>query len=141
MIWVFACFVLLSESWILAGHTYLREPKLCYDLLELLSMFHLNPFDLWNCSSASLISFRARRALLFLKICAHASLRFILELVIFLEILSCFTSIILREEKFYAHVLHLDLFELSEATYEISPKVIDIQDGYHKKFLGDHWSK
>ena len=42
---------------------------------------------------------------------------------------------------FYAHVLHLDLFELSKETYEISPKVIDIQEGYHKNFHEDHWTK
>ena len=46
-----------------------------------------------------------------------------------------------ERRKFSAHVLHLNLFEIIKATYETSPKVIDIQDGYHKKFLGDHWSK
>jgi hypothetical protein len=40
-------------------------------------------FELWNCSSASLISFLARCALIFLKKCSHASLRFIWELVNF----------------------------------------------------------
>ena len=85
MIWVFACFILCFKSWFLAGHTYLREPKLCHDLLELLSMLHLNLYELWNCSSASLISFWERCALLFLKKCSHASLRFIWELVIFLR--------------------------------------------------------
>ena len=44
------------------------------------------------------------------------------------EILACFTYIILREEICCAHVLHLDLFELSKATSETSPKVIDIQE-------------
>ena len=42
---------------------------------------------------------------------------------------------------FYAHVLHFDLFELSIATYEISPKVIDIQEGFNKNFHEDHWTK
>ena len=42
---------------------------------------------------------------------------------------------------FYAHVLHLDLFELSKATYETSPKVIDIQEGDNKNFHEDHWTK
>ena len=83
MIWVFACFAFYFKSWILAGHTYLREPKLCYDLLELLSMLHLNLYELWNCSSASLTSFWARCALLFLKKCSLASLRFIWELIFF----------------------------------------------------------
>ena len=79
MIWVFACFALFFKSLILAGHTYLREPKLCYDLLELPSMLHLNLYELWNCSSASLISFWARCALVFLKKCSLASLRLIWE--------------------------------------------------------------
>ena len=83
MIWVFACFALCFKSWILVGHTYLREPKLCHDLLELLSMLHLNLYELWNCSSASLISFWARCALVFLKKCSLSSHRFIWELVKF----------------------------------------------------------
>ena len=44
-----------------------------------------------------------------------------------------------RRNFFYAHVLHLDLFELSKATYEISPKVIGIQEGYNINFHEDHW--
>ena len=60
---------------------------------------------------------------------------------IFEEILSCFTYIILGEKKINAHVLHLDLFELSKATYETSPKVIDIQEGYNKNFHVDYWTK
>jgi hypothetical protein len=47
----------------------------------------------------------------------------------------------LRDRKFYAYVLHLDLFELSKATYETSPKVIDIQEGYNKNLHEDHWTK
>ena len=41
-----------------------------------------------------------------------------------------------ERRKFYAHVLHLNLLELVKkiATYEISPKVIDFQDGYNKNF-------
>ena len=46
-----------------------------------------------------------------------------------------------EKKKKYAHVLRLDLFELSKATYEISPKVIDIQGGYNKNFHEDHWIK
>ena len=67
MIWVFACFILCFKYWSLAGHTYLRDPKLCHDLLELLSLLHLNFYELWTCSNASLISFWAWCALLFLK--------------------------------------------------------------------------
>ena len=43
----------------------------------------LNFFELWSCSSASLISFWAWCALVFLKKCSLASLRFIWELVKF----------------------------------------------------------
>ena len=45
-----------------------------------------------------------------------------------------------ERRKVYAHVLHFDLFELSKATYETSPKVIDIQEGYNKNFHEDHWT-
>ena len=81
MIWVFACLFLCFKSSILAGHTYLREPKLCHDLLELLYMLHLNFYEQCTSSSASLISFLAWCALVFLKKCSCASLRFIWELV------------------------------------------------------------
>ena len=79
MIWFFACFILCFKSSIPSGHTYLREPKLCHDLLELLSMLHLNFYELWICSSASLISFWARCALVFLKKCSLASLKLFWE--------------------------------------------------------------
>ena len=46
-----------------------------------------------------------------------------------------------ERRKVYAHVLDFDLFELSKATYETSPKVIDIQEGYNKNFHEDHWTK
>ena len=39
IICVFACFILCFKSSILAVHTYLREPKICHDLLELLICF------------------------------------------------------------------------------------------------------
>ena len=38
----FDCFAFCFVSSILDEHTYLREPKLCYDLLELLFVLHLN---------------------------------------------------------------------------------------------------
>ena len=124
MIWVFACFILCFKSSILAGHTYLREPKLCHDLLELLSMLHLNFYELWTCSSASLISFWARCALVFLKKCSLASLRFIWELVKFSR-----NSLLLHLNYFerkkinYAHDLHLYLFELMKSnTWKLVPK-------------------
>ena len=63
LVWcVFGCFILCFKFWSLARHTYLREPKLSHDLLELLSMLHLNFYEKWTCSSASLISFWARCA-------------------------------------------------------------------------------
>ena len=48
-----------------------------------------------------------------------------------------------ERRKFYAHVLHLNLFELVKAIviYETSPKVIDIQEGYNKNFHEDNWTK
>ena len=131
MICVLACFILCSKSSILAGHTYLRELKLYHDLLELLSMLHLNLLWARTCSSASLIYFLARCALLFLKKCSLASLRFIWELV-----------------KLWRNslLLHLNYFERKKNSlclwsslifvwaYEkqhikVSPKVIDIQEG------------
>ena len=77
----FAWFIFCFKSSSIAVHTYLRDPKLCHDLLELLSTLHLNFYEQWTCSSASLISSWARCALVLLKKCSHASLRFIWELV------------------------------------------------------------
>ena len=119
MIWVFACSFLCFKSSFLAGHTYLREPKLCHELLELLSMLHLNFYELWACSSASLIFFLSWCVLVFLKECALASLRFIWELVKFWR-----NSLLLhlnyfeRKKKNYAHDLHLYLLSLWKATHE-----------------------
>ena len=113
MIWVFACFILCFKSWTLSGHTYLGYPKLCHDLLELLSILHLNFYELWTFSSASLISFWAWCALVFLKKCSLASLRFIWELVKFWR-----NSLLLhlnyfeRKKICYAHDLHLYLLDL-----------------------------
>ena len=122
MIWVFACFLFVSS--ILAWDTYLREPKLCYDLLEFLSILHLNLSWARTCSSASLISFWARCALLFLKKCSLASLRFIWELIKFWR-----NSLLLhlnyfeRKKICYAHDLHLYLFELMKSnTWKLVPK-------------------
>ena len=46
-----------------------------------------------------------------------------------------------ERRNFYAHDPHFDLFDLSIATYEISPRVIDIQGGYNENFHEDHWTK
>ena len=67
MILVFSCFILCFKSSILAGHTYLREPKLCHDLLELLSLLFLNLLWARTCSSTSLKCFRARRWICFIE--------------------------------------------------------------------------
>ena len=40
-----------------------------------------------------------------------------------------------ERRNFYAHILHLNLFELSKATYETSPKVIDIKRDIIKTFM------
>ena len=101
-------------------------------------------FELWNCSSASLISFWAWCDLIFLKKFSHASLRFIWELVKF---------------SINSLMLHLDYFErwnflcsCSSLKFvwayqkqlqhmKISPKVIDIKEGYNKNFHEDRWTK
>ena len=124
MIWVFAFFILCFKFWFLAGHTYLREPKLCHDLLELLSMLHLNFYELWTCSSASLISFWAWCALVFLKKLSLASLTLIWEQ----EILCSWSSLIF-------------VWAYQNQHMKISSKVIDIQEGYDKNFHEDHWTK
>ena len=124
MIWVFACFILCFKSWFLSGHTYLREPKLCHDLLELLSMLHLKLYELWTCSSASLISFWARCALVFFKKLSLASLQLIWEK----EKLCSWSSVIF-------------VWAYQKQHMKISSKVIDIQEGYNKNFHEDHWTK
>ena len=124
MIWVFSCFILYFKSWFLAEHTYLREPKLCHDLLGLLSMLHLNFYELWICSSASLISFWARCALVFLKKFSLASLKLIWEK----EILCSWSSLIF-------------VWDCQKQHMKISSKVIDMQEGYNKNFHDDHWTK
>ena len=84
--------LLFSLSQVSLLDTYLREPKLCYDLLEFLFMLHLIFFELWNCSSTSLISFWAWCGLIFLKKCSHTSLRLIWELVNFWRNFLCSCS-------------------------------------------------
>jgi hypothetical protein len=76
-------------------------------------------FELWNCSSASFISFWERCALIFLKKCSHASLRLILELVNFWRNSLMLHLYYFERRKFYAHVLHLDLFELVKSNCNI----------------------
>ena len=130
MICVFTCFILCFKSSILAGHTYLREPKLCHDLLELLSMLHLNFYELWTCSSSSLISFWAWCALLFLKKCSLASLRFIWELVKFSRNSLLLHLKILRERKkkiLCSWSSLIFVWAYQKQHMKISPKVIDIQ--------------
>ena len=116
-------FYFVFMSWSLVGHTFLREPKLCYDLSELLSMLHLNFYELWTCSSASLISFWARCALVFLKKCSLASLRFIWELVKFSRDSLLLHLNYFERKKYYAHDLPLYLFELMKSnTWKIVQK-------------------
>ena len=45
----------------------------------------------------------------------------------------------MREKNFYAHVLHIDLFEQPKSTYEISPNVVYIQEGYNQNIHKDQW--
>ena len=116
------------------------ETKLCYDLLELLSMLHLNLFELWNCSSASLKSFWARCALVFLKKCSLASLRFVWELVNFLRTLASL-KLIWEKEILCSWSSLIFVWAYQKQHMKISPKVIDIQEGYNKNFHEDHWTK
>ena len=141
IIFGFLNMVCSARCWILAGHTYLRKPKSFHDLLELLSMLHLNLYELWNCSSASLVSFWAWCALLFLKKCSHVSLRFIWELVFFKKFSLASLRLFWEKEKFMLMIFTYICLSLSKATYENSPKVIDIQGGYNKNFHEDHWAK
>ena len=143
MIWVFACFILCFKPSILAGHTYLREPKLFHDLLELLSVLHLNILWARTCSSASLISFWARCALLFLKKYSLSSLRFVWELVKNLKKFSLASLKLFWEKEnllcSWSSLIFVWAYEKQHM--KISPKVIDIQEGYNKNFHEDHWTK
>ena len=114
LVWYVSLLVLFFKSSILAGHTYLRDPNLYHDLLELLSMLHLNLLWARTCSSASLISFFNTVCLVFLKKCSLASLRFIWELVN--SIVICFA-------------------------YKFSPNMKGTQEGYNKNFHEYHWTK
>jgi hypothetical protein len=67
----------------------LREPK-WLQFVRMAHVLHLNPFELWNCSYASLISFWARCALLVLKKISLASLKPFWEI----EILCSWSSLI-----------------------------------------------
>ena len=76
-------------------------------------MLHLEP---WNCS--------------------HASLRFIWELVIFLRnSLLIHLDYFERKKKIMLMIFTYICLSLSKVSYENSPKVIDIQGGYNKKFM------
>ena len=112
----FACFILCFKSSILAGHTYLREPKLCHDLLELLSMLHL--IFLWAIGLALVLHLYLfeHGVLSFFKKCSLASLRFIWELVkISRNSLLLHLNYFERKKKNYAHDHHLYLFELMKS--------------------------
>ena len=99
-------------------------------------------FELWNCCSASLISFGAWCALVFfLNKCAHASLRFIWELVKKIKKFSLASLKLFWEKKILSSCSSLRFVWANKATYEISPKVIDIQEGYNENFHEDHWTK
>ena len=107
---LFCFFVLSLES--LLDTPIWESQKLCY-ACSYASLKFLEP---WICSSTSLISFWARCALLVFKKFSLAWLRLLWEIKIMLMI---FTYICLS---------------LTKATYENSPKVIDIQGRYNKIF-------
>ena len=120
--------------------THLFERAKNYAMLA--PILHLNLYELWNCSSASPISFLARCALLFLKKCSHASLRFIWELVIFLKKSSLASlKLIWEKEILCSRSSLIFVWACQKQHMKISSKVIDIQQGYNKNFHEDHWTK
>ena len=99
-------------------------------------------FELWNCSSASFISFLARCALIFLKKFSHASLRFIWEFVIFFKKFSLASLKLIREKEILCSWSSLVfVWAYQNQHMKISSKVRDIQEGYNKNFQEDHWTK
>ena len=87
----------------------LRGTSMNRDLLEYSMCFTYIFWARQYCSSASLISFRARRLFYFIEICE----------------LSCFTYITLR--------VFLNSMVICFG-YKFSPNMIDIQEGYNKNF-------
>ena len=94
------------------------------------------------CSSASLISFWARCALVFLKKFYIASLRFIWELVkIFKKFSLASLKLIWDKEILCLRSSLIFVWAYQKQHIKISPKVIDVQEGYNKNFHEDHWTK
>ena len=139
MIWVFACFlcVLSLESFL--DTPFWESQKLCYAC----SYASLNFYELWICSSASLISFLARCALVFLDKCSLSSLRFILDLVKISRnyLLLHLNHFERKKEKLCSWSSLIFVWAYEKQHMKISPKVIDIQEGYNKNFHEDHWTK
>ena len=124
MIWVFACFAfLLLFTYRYWTHLFVRA-KIMLWLFRIALYASHKFYELWNCSTASLISFWARCALLFLNKCSHASLGFIWELVKFWRnSLSLHLNYFERKKICYARDLHLYLFELMKRnTWKLVPK-------------------
>ena len=145
--------LVLFESLLLLLHFLVKYPcwthlferaKIMLWFVRLALYASINFFELRNCSSASLISFWAWCALIFLKKYSHASLRLIWELVNFLS-----NSLMLHIYYFERWIFLCSCsplkfvwaYQKAIATYEISPKVTDIQEGYNKNFHKDHWTE
>ena len=110
LVWYESVLVLLCVF----GHESLLDTPIweSQNYAMLAPMLHLNFLEPWNCSSASLISFWAWCAMLFLKKSSHASLWFIWKLVNFLRNSLLLHLYYFERRKYYAHVLHLYFFEL-----------------------------
>ena len=119
IIWFFDCFAFYFVISILAGHTYLRKPKLCYDLLELLFMLHINFLSYGIALVLHLYLFQHSGALIFLKKYSPASLRFIWEFVKFWRNYLMLHLYYFERWNFCAHGLHLNLFELVKSKCNI----------------------
>ena len=146
--WSVLCYMSLCLFCFLACHNYLcwthlfERAKMMLWFVRIPLCASLNFFELWNCSSASLISFWAWRALLF-----------------FEEMLSCFTYIYLRVSKIFKKFSLASLkliwekeilcswsslifvWACQKQHMKVSPKVVDIQEGYNKNCHEDHWTK
>ena len=92
------------------------------EFIRILYVVHLNLLWARSCSSASLVSFWARCSLVFLKKFSLASLKLIWEK----EIWCSWSSLIFS-------------WAFQNQHMKISPKVMDIQEGYNKNFHIDHW--
>ena len=112
-----------------------------HDLLELLSVLHLNLLWARTCSSASVISFWAWCSLLFLKKCSLSSLRFIRELVKFSRnSLLLHLNYFKKKKQIMLMIFTYISLSLWKATHENLSQSDSIQEWYNKNFHEDNWT-